>query len=185
MPTAESSGSEDSAESTRALTFAASSSAPEGTLAMVTKIAVRLLRQPESVKTLLAIFQELDDASAAVSGIIGAGIVPAAIEMMDDICIRAVEPAVNAGYPAGAGAVLLVEVDGLAESVEEEVAAIEEVCSSYNPLEIRTATEPRSARKALVRQEGRPRSPGPSRAQLHPWLTARFPEPASSKSSPP
>ena len=60
----------------------------EGTLAMVTKIAVRLLRKPESVKTLLAVFKELDHASAAVSGIIGAGIVPAALEMMDDICIR-------------------------------------------------------------------------------------------------
>ena len=126
----------------------------EGTLAMVTKIAVRLLRQPESVKTLLAIFEELDDASAAVSGIIGAGIVPAAIEMMDDICIRAVEPAVNAGYPAGAGAVLLVEVDGLAESVEEEVAAIEEVCSSYNPLEIRTATDPIAREKLWSGRKG-------------------------------
>ena len=126
----------------------------EGTLAMVTKIAVRLLRRPESVKTLLAIFQELDDASAAVSGIIGAGIVPAAIEMMDDICIQAVEPAVNAGYPAGAGAVLLVEVDGLAESVEEEVAAIEEVCSSYNPLEIRTATDPVAREKLWSGRKG-------------------------------
>ena len=121
---------------------------------MVTKIAVRLLRQPESVKTLLAIFQELDDASAAVSGIIGAGIVPAAIEMMDDICIRAVEPAVNAGYPEGAGAVLLVEVDGLAESVEEEVAAIEEVCSSYNPLEIRTATDPEARERLWSGRKG-------------------------------
>ena len=114
----------------------------EGTLAMVTKIAVRLLRQPESVKTLLAVFKELDHASAAVSGIIGAGIVPAALEMMDDICIQAAEPAVNAGYPKGAGAVLLVEVDGLAEAVEEEVAAVEEVCALYDPLEIRTATDP-------------------------------------------
>ena len=113
----------------------------EGTLAVVTKIAVRLLRQPESVKTLLAIFRELDDASAAVSGIIGAGIVPAALEMMDDLCIEAAEASVHAGYPNGAGAVLLVEVDGLAEAVEEEVAAVEEVCNSYDPIEIRTATD--------------------------------------------
>ncbi len=126
----------------------------EGTLAMVTKIALRLLRQPESVKTLLAIFQELDDASAAVSGIIGAGIVPAAIEMMDDLCIEAAEPAVNAGYPKGAGAVLLVEVDGLAESVEEEVAAIEEICSSYNPIEIRTATDPAEREKLWSGRKG-------------------------------
>ena len=126
----------------------------EGTLAMVTKIAVRLLRQPESVKTLLAVFKELDHASAAVSGIIGAGIVPAALEMMDDICIEAAEPAVNAGYPEGAGAVLLVEVDGLAEAVEEEVAAVEEVCGLYDPLEIRTATDPVEREKLWAGRKG-------------------------------
>ena len=113
----------------------------EGTLAIVTKVIVRLLRQPEAVKTLLAVFRELDQASAAVSGIIAAGIVPAAIEMMDDLCIQAVEPAVNAGYPADAGAVLLVEVEGLEESVEEEVEEIENVCNEFNPIEIRTATD--------------------------------------------
>ena len=126
----------------------------EGTLAMVTKIAVRLLRQPESVKTLLAVFKELDHASAAVSGIIGAGIVPAALEMMDDICIEAAEPSVNAGYPEGAGAVLLVEVDGLAEAVEEEVAAVEEVCGLYDPLEIRTATDPVEREKLWAGRKG-------------------------------
>ena len=95
----------------------------------------------KAVKTLLAIFKELDDASAAVSGIIGAGIVPAALEMMDDLCITAAEAAVGAGYPEGAAAVLLVEVDGLSEAVEEEVAAVEEVCNLYDPIEIRTATD--------------------------------------------
>ncbi len=112
----------------------------EGTLAIVTKVVVRLLRQPEAVKTLLAVFKELDDASAAVSDIIAAGIIPAALEMMDSQCIEAVEPAVNAGYPAGAGAVLLVEVDGLKEAVEEEAAEVEQVCHRHNPMEIRTAT---------------------------------------------
>ena len=126
----------------------------EGTLAMVTKVAVRLLRQPESVKTLLAVFKELDHASAAVSGIIGAGIVPAALEMMDDLCIEAAEPAVHAGYPEGAGAVLLVEVDGLAEAVEEEVAAVEEMCSLYDPLEIRTATDPVEREKLWAGRKG-------------------------------
>ena len=113
----------------------------EGTLGVVTKVAVRLLRQPEAVKTLLAVFKHLDDASAAVSGIIAAGIVPAAIEMMDDLCIRAAEEAVHAGYPDDAGAVLLVEVDGLIESVEEEAQEIEEVCRRYGPMDIRTATD--------------------------------------------
>ena len=113
----------------------------EGTLAIATKIVVRLLKQPEAVKTLLAVFRELDQASSAVSGIIGAGIVPAAIEMMDHFCIEAVEPAVNAGYPKGAGAVLLVEVDGLREAVEEEAEEIEHICRSYEPMEIRTAVD--------------------------------------------
>ncbi len=113
----------------------------EGSLAIVTKVVLRLLRQPESVRTLLAVYREIDDASAAVSGIIAAGIVPAAIEMMDRLCIQAVEPAVNAGYPMGAGAVLLVEVDGLREAVEEESAEVERICRSRGPMEIRTAAD--------------------------------------------
>ena len=114
----------------------------EGTLAIVTKVVVRLLKQPEAVKTLLAVFKDIRDASAAVSGVIAAGIVPAALEMMDDLCIKAAEPAVHAGYPDGAGAVLLVEVDGLRESVEEEAEEIEQVCRRYNPMEIRAAMDP-------------------------------------------
>ena len=112
----------------------------EGTLGIVTKIVVRLLKAPESVKTLLAVFKTVEDASSAVSGIIGAGIVPAAIEMMDAMCIRAAEASMNAGYPEEAGAVLLVEVDGLREEVEEEAQEIANVCRSYEPMEILTAT---------------------------------------------
>ena len=113
----------------------------EGTLAIATKVVVRLLKHPESVKTLLAVFAELEQASSAVSAIIAAGIVPAALEMMDRLCIEAVEPAVHAGYPSGAGAVLLVEVDGMRESVEEEAAEIEGICEEYEPMEIRTAAD--------------------------------------------
>ena len=112
----------------------------EGTLGIVTKIVVRLLKAPESVKTLLAVFRTVEDASSAVSGIIGAGIVPAAIEMMDAMCIRAAEASMNAGYPEEAGAVLLVEVDGLREEVEDEAQEIANVCRSYEPMEILTAT---------------------------------------------
>ena len=112
----------------------------EGTLGIVTKVAVRLLKAPESVKTLLAVFKTVEDASSAVSGIIGAGIVPAAIEMMDAMCIRAAEASMNAGYPEEAGAVLLVEVDGLREEVEEEAEEIANVCRTYEPMEILTAT---------------------------------------------
>ena len=113
----------------------------EGTLAVATKVVVRLLRKPEAVRTLLAVYSSMEQASAAVSGIIAAGIVPAAVEMMDALCIRAVEPAVNAGYPAHAEAVLLVEVDGLRETVDEESLDIESVCRSHEPMEIRTATD--------------------------------------------
>ena len=126
----------------------------EGTLAIVTKVVVRLLTKPESVKTLLAIFKDLDDASAAVSGIIGAGIVPAALEMMDDLCIQAAEASVHAGYPEGAGAVLLVEVDGITESVEEEVEAVEEVCNRFRPIEIRTATDAEERERLWAGRKG-------------------------------
>ncbi|MBM3945643.1 MAG: FAD-binding protein, partial [SAR202 cluster bacterium] len=113
----------------------------EGTLAITTKVAVRLLKQPEAVKTLLAVYRNLDEGSAAVSDIIASGIVPAAIEMMDDLAIQAAEPAVHAGYPPDAGAVLLVEVEGLRESVEEESALVEQVCRRHNAVEIRTAED--------------------------------------------
>ena len=113
----------------------------EGTLALATKIVVRLLRAPESVRTLLAVFRSVEDASSAVSGIIGAGIVPAALEMMDHLCIQAAEEAVHAGYPKDAGAILLVEIDGLAEAVDEETAEVEAVCSEFDPIEMRTAAD--------------------------------------------
>ena len=113
----------------------------EGTLAIVTRVLVRLLKLPEAVRTLLAVFQKIDDASAAVSGIIAAGIVPAALEMMDGLCIEAAEAAVHAGYPEDAGAVLLVEVDGLSEAVQAEAAEVERVCRSYGPIQVRTAAD--------------------------------------------
>ena len=105
----------------------------EGTLSIVTKAILRLIRKPESVKTLLAIYKDLDQASATVAEVISSGIVPAAMEMMDDLAIKAVEPAVHAGYPENAGAVLLVEVEGLSESVEEEAFEIEKVMDKYEP----------------------------------------------------
>ncbi len=126
----------------------------EGTLAIVTKAIVRLLKKPEAVKTLLAVFKELDDASATVSGIIGAGIVPAALEMMDDLCIEAAEASVHAGYPDAAGAVLLVEVDGLSEAVEEEVEEIERICREFGPIEIRTATDARERERLWAGRKG-------------------------------
>ena len=126
----------------------------EGTLGIVTKVVVRLLKAPEAVKTLLAMFKTVEDASSAVSGIIGAGIVPAAIEMMDAMCIQAAEASMNAGYPEEAGAVLLVEVDGLREEVEEEAEEIANVCRTYEPMEILTATSSEEREKLWAARKG-------------------------------
>ena len=126
----------------------------EGTLSIVTKAILRLSRKPESVKTVLAIYKDLDQASAAVAEVIGSGIVPAAMEMMDDLAIKAVEPAVNAGYPKNAGAVLLVEVEGLIESVEEESFEIEKVMDNHKPLEIRVAKNDQDRAKLWAGRKG-------------------------------
>jgi glycolate oxidase len=113
----------------------------EGTLGIVTKIVVRLLRMPEATRTLLAIFDEVDQASEAVSAIISRGILPSALEMMDREIIRAVEPALHVGYPLDAGAVLLIEVDGLREAVAEQAAAVRDVCLAQGAREVREAEE--------------------------------------------
>jgi glycolate oxidase len=113
----------------------------EGTLAIATKITVRLSRVSESTRTLLAIFDTVDDASNAVSAIIAAGIVPSALEMMDRNIILAVEPVINAGYPLDAEAVLLIEVDGLDESTREQADAVEAICRAQHAREVRTAAD--------------------------------------------
>src|SRR5881394_3312575 len=99
----------------------------EGTLCAITKIKVRLLRIPPSIATMLAAFPSIETASQAVSAVIGHGIVPAALEMMDNVTVGAVEAHYKAGYPTDAGAVLLVEVDGMAEAKSELIMAIRDV----------------------------------------------------------
>jgi glycolate dehydrogenase FAD-linked subunit len=112
----------------------------EGTLGIVTQITLRVVRAPETVRTLLAAFETTDGAGAAVSGIVAAGILPSAIEMMDSLTIEAAERAVAPGYPEGAGAVLIVELDGVAAQVEEDAAAIERICTQAGAFELRTAS---------------------------------------------
>src|SRR5205085_11974858 len=92
----------------------------EGTLGIVTEATVRLLPLPEAVRTTLALFESVEAASEAVSTLIGRGIVPSALEMMDKLALWAVEAAFHAGYPPVVGAVLLVEVGGLLEQVEQQ-----------------------------------------------------------------
>src|SRR5437588_5645115 len=99
----------------------------EGTLGIATRLTLRVLRTPEAVRTLLAGFGHTDEAGAAVSGTVAAGILPAAIEMMDAVSIEAAEAAVNANYPPGCGAVLIVELDGCVAQVEEELERVETI----------------------------------------------------------
>ncbi len=112
----------------------------EGTMAVVTEITVRLLPLPEAVRTTLALFSSVEAASDAVSRLIGRGVVPAALEMMDQLALSAIEAAFHAGYPPQAGAVLLVEVDGLLEQVEAQADVVDAVCREAGAIEIRLAT---------------------------------------------
>ena len=113
----------------------------EGTLGIATKITLKILRRPESVRTLLAPFASTDAAGEAVSGIVAAGIVPAAVEMMDALAIEAAEAAVGAGYPKDAGAILIVELDGPTAEVEHELSAVSEICRRAGAREVRLAKD--------------------------------------------
>jgi glycolate oxidase len=111
----------------------------EGTLALITEIGVRLVRQAESVRTMLAVYDSPDHAGDTVAALTGQGIIPVALEMLDGPMLRMVEAATHAGYPLDAAAVLLIEVEGLKEEVEEQAAAIESVCRSCGARSFRTA----------------------------------------------
>jgi glycolate oxidase len=113
----------------------------EGTLGIVTRVTLRIVRAPEAVVTLLAGFETTDAAGAAVSAIVSAGILPGAIEMMDRLTIEAAELSVAPGYPAGAGAVLLVELDGVAAQVEEDTLEVERLCLAAGAFEVRAAAD--------------------------------------------
>jgi len=118
----------------------------EGTLGIATKITVRILRRPEAVQTLLAAFDTIEQGGAAVSGIIGAGIIPAAIEMMDRLAIEAAEAAVHPGFPA-ADTVLIVELDGPDAEVRGLFDTVEHICRQNGAVSIEVArTEPQRAR---------------------------------------
>ena len=111
----------------------------EGTLCAITKIRVRLLRIPPAITTLMVAFPSIDAASQAVSAVIGAGIVPSALEMMDQVTVGAVEAHYKAGYPTDAGAVLLVEVDGIETMTRELTAAIRKVLEENHGYAMREA----------------------------------------------
>jgi len=120
----------------------------EGTLALVTEITVKLSREPEAVKTLLAIFDSVDAAAETVVDVTARAIIPAACEMLDGWTLRVVEDFVHAGFPRDSAAVLLLEVEGLAEAVAAQAAAITEVCNAHYAREVRVAGD--SAERELL-----------------------------------
>jgi glycolate oxidase len=113
----------------------------EGTFGIATKIVVRLLRKPQAVKTVLAVFDQVEHASAAVSSIIARGLVPAAVETIDQLTIQAVEDAFGCGYPRDAAAALLIELDGLASGMDAQAARIVEACRSAGARDVRMAAD--------------------------------------------
>lgn len=126
----------------------------EGTLGIVTEITVRLMRQRESVRTFLAVFDTVKDASQTVTGIIASGLVPQAMEMMDQITISAVEPVVQVGLPLDAAAALLVELEGLEEGLDAQEAVIRRVCAENKARWVRTAKDAQERAQLWAARKG-------------------------------
>jgi glycolate oxidase len=120
----------------------------EGTFGIVTEVTARLVRQPQAVRTMLAVFNTIDDATTTVSAIIAAGIVPAALEMMDQLVVQAVEAAFKFGFPTDAGACLIVELDGLEAGLDEQAERARAMCLENGAREVRTAAT--SAERAAL-----------------------------------
>src|SRR6202453_4314034 len=108
----------------------------EGTMALVIRVTVRLMRQPELVKKLLATYDTVDDCADSVAEITARAITPAAVEMLDGVMLRMVEEATHAGYPMDAAAVLLIELEGIREAVEEQVEQIRDACARCGAREV-------------------------------------------------
>ncbi len=119
----------------------------EGTFGVCTKLIVRLTRDPAAYRTMLGVFNSVRDATQTISNIIGAGIVPAALELMDHGIVEAVEAAFHFGFPLDAAAVLLIEVDGLEVAVDDEARKIIEICRATGARDVRAAN---SAKERLL-----------------------------------
>jgi glycolate oxidase len=124
----------------------------EGTMALVTRITVRLMHKPEAVKTILAIYDASEDAGRTVSEITARAITPVAVEMLDGVMLRMVEEGTHAGYPMDAAAVLLIELEGVREAVETQVEQVREACRVCGAREFRVA---RSAEERDLLWKGR------------------------------
>jgi glycolate oxidase len=129
----------DGGEDTEGYDLRGAAIGSEGMFGIVTQVLVRLVRAPQAYKTLLGIFENVDDASQTVSDIIAAGIVPAAVEMMDRLITQAVEAAYHFGFPLDAGAALIVELDGLEAGLERQARQIAVLCQKNHAREVRVA----------------------------------------------
>ena len=127
----------------------------DGTLGIITKAIVKLTPIPEGVKTFFASFKSMEDASSAVSSVIASGIIPAAIEMMDKLSISAIEASIHAaGYPLDAGAVLLIEIDGLKEGLDAQADQVIKLCKDQRALEVRIAKDEHERKKMWAGRKG-------------------------------
>jgi glycolate oxidase len=126
----------------------------EGTLGVAVEITLRILRAPEVVVTQLAAFRTVDAAGDAVSRVVAAGILPSAMEIMDSVTLEAAEAAYAPGYPEGAGAVLLVELDGVAAQVALDTEEVDGLCRAAGASEIRTAQDPDERARLWLGRKG-------------------------------
>ena len=120
----------------------------EGTLGICTEVVVRIVRLAEGVKTMLAIYDSIEEGSETVSAIVAAGMVPATLEMMDQLVIKAVEESIHCGLPLDCATVLIIEVDGLKDDLEAQTQAIVDLCKAHGAREVRVAKD--DAERALL-----------------------------------
>jgi glycolate oxidase len=113
----------------------------EGTAGIVTRATLRLMREPQAHRTLLALFRDVDSATRAVTAIIAAGIIPGALEMMDQLIVHAVEEAFHIGLPQDAGAVLIIEIDGISAAMDEQARRLTELVDGAGATEVRLARD--------------------------------------------
>jgi glycolate oxidase len=128
--------------------------ASEGTLGIVTQLVLRITPKAEAVKTMLCIFDSIADGGNTVTAIIGAGIIPATLEMMDNLTIRAVENAYHVGLPVDAAAILIIELDGLKDGMERLTERILAICREHKVREIRVAKDQAERDKIWAGRKG-------------------------------
>ena len=126
----------------------------EGTLGIVTKAALRIVPKAEAVKTMLCIYNSIEEGGNAVTAIIGDGIIPATLEIMDNLTIKAVEEAYHVGFPTDAAAILIIELDGLKDGMERLTERVLEICRQHHVREIRVAKDQAERDKIWAGRKG-------------------------------